>query len=131
MYATNQEILLDAIRNLVTALNTSSDAGNTSLGTIDTSLGTLNTSVNTSSSNLFERQSASSGFKQISGNQSHVSDAGTYFAVQFVTECTITTFACTNSDTINNVTYPAGLVIYGDIYAITGSADNVYILYKQ
>ena len=80
---------------------------------------------------LFNRQSASSGFKQVSGSAAQTAVSGTYFAVQFLTECTTTLFTAKNSVTINATTYAAGLVVYGDITAITCSADNVYILYKQ
>jgi len=80
---------------------------------------------------LFNRQSASSGFKQIKGIAPQSEVSGTYFAVQFVTECVPTLFTATNSVTETAVTYPAGLVVYGDITAITCAVDNVYILYKK
>tara|TARA_R110000851_G_scaffold117849_8_gene244891 strand:+ start:2563 stop:2820 length:258 start_codon:yes stop_codon:yes gene_type:complete len=80
---------------------------------------------------LFNRQSAKSGFKQVSGTSAETAVSGTYFAVQFITECTTTAFTAQNSVTVAAVTYPAGVVVYGNITAITCSADNIYILYKS
>lgn len=80
---------------------------------------------------LFNRQSASSGFKQVTGTAVQSEDPGTYFAVQFVTECTTSAFRFYNSETQDITTFPAGLVVYGDVASIICSANNVYILYKK
>lgn len=88
--------------------------------------------IRTKSGTTLDRQTANAGFVQIKGSTGHTADPGTYFAVQFVTECTMTAFVVTNSIVITDGVYPAGLVIYGDITAITcAAADNVYILYKK
>ena len=78
---------------------------------------------------LFNRQNATAGIDSFNDNTARTFDSGTYYAVQFVTECVITNLTMTNSTTLAT-TYPAGSVLYGDITAITGTTDDIYILYK-
>lgn len=58
---------------------------------------------------------------------------GSFYAVQFITQCRPATFTVANgTGTFGGVTYPAGTIIYGDITAITGGgAAEVFILYKK
>ena len=62
------------------------------------------------------------------GAQSVIS--GTYFAVHFVTDCTLTVFTATNSTAVT-VLHKAGSTVYGDILTITAGASETYMLYKN
>ncbi len=56
---------------------------------------------------------------------------GTFYAVQCLTACTFSAMTIAGlTGTITGKVIPAGTIIYGKITAITGSADNSYILYK-
>ena len=66
----------------------------------------------------------------INGNAAQSVSSGTYFAVQFLKECTPTTLTITNSTTVTGQAIPAGTIMYGDITAITGDASTLYVLYK-
>tara|TARA_R100000231_G_scaffold139553_2_gene121236 strand:+ start:1889 stop:2182 length:294 start_codon:yes stop_codon:yes gene_type:complete len=70
------------------------------------------------------------GVVMVTGTAAQSVDSGTYFAVQFVTDCTPTTLTISNSTTVTSVAHKAGTVIYGDITAITAGASETYILYK-
>jgi|14_taG_2_1085336.scaffolds.fasta_scaffold00097_17 hypothetical protein len=83
---------------------------------------------------LYNKQIAKGGFlttKEGASPAGVTASSGTYYAVQFVTDCTPSTFTAGNSTTVTGSIYPAGMVIYGDITAITCSEDEVYILYKN
>ena len=73
---------------------------------------------------------APQGFVMITGTAAQSVDSGTYFAVHFVTDCTLTTFTVTNSTTVT-VTHKAGSTVYGDITAITAGSSETYLLYKN
>tara|TARA_R100000654_G_scaffold25521_1_gene49023 strand:- start:108 stop:401 length:294 start_codon:yes stop_codon:yes gene_type:complete len=70
------------------------------------------------------------GVVMVTGTADTTAASGTYFAVQFVTDCTPTTLTISNSTTVTSVAHKAGTVIYGDITAITAGASETYILYK-
>jgi len=56
--------------------------------------------------------------------------AGTYYAIQFITDCTPTALTMQGSTgTFSGITYKAGTVIYGDVLTITAAAGESYILY--
>ena len=74
---------------------------------------------------------APNGCLMITGNAATTAGAGTYFAVQFVTNCTPTTLTITNSTTVTSVQHSKGTIIYGDITAITAGSGETYILYKN
>lgn len=74
---------------------------------------------------------ALNGFLQVTGTAATTADPGTYWAVQFITDCTLTTFTVTNSTTVAGVIYKAGTIVYGDITAITAGASETYNLYKN
>ena len=74
---------------------------------------------------------APNGCVMITGNAAQSVDKGTYFAVQFVTNCTPTTLTITNSTTVTSVQHSKGTIIYGDITAITAGSGETYILYKN
>jgi len=78
---------------------------------------------------LFNRQNATAGIDSYNDDTVRTFSAGTYYAVQFVTECVIQTLTMENSVTLAT-TYPAGSVLYGDITAITGTTGDIYILYR-
>jgi len=70
------------------------------------------------------------GCKIVTGTTVVSEAAGTYYAVQFITDCTPTTFTINEgSGTFSGVTYTAGTVVYGDITAITAASGESYILY--
>ena len=82
---------------------------------------------------LFNRQNATAGIKMIQEAATPVgeqSDSGTYYAVQFVTDCTPQTFLAANSSFVTGVQFPAGTVIYADITSIICLENNAYCLYK-
>ena len=57
---------------------------------------------------------------------------GSFYAVQFITDCTPTTFTVADgTGTYTGVTYTAGTVVYGDITAITVAAGETVIAYKK
>tara|TARA_R110002012_G_scaffold138562_1_gene295360 strand:- start:564 stop:851 length:288 start_codon:yes stop_codon:yes gene_type:complete len=70
------------------------------------------------------------GFLMVTGTGNTTATSGTYFAVHFVTDCTLTTFTVTNSTTVT-VTHKAGSTVYGDITAITAGSSETYMLYKN
>ena len=70
------------------------------------------------------------GCKIVTGTTATTAASGTYYAVQFITDCTPTTFTISGgTGTFSGVTYSAGGVVYGDITAITAAASETYILY--
>ena len=79
---------------------------------------------------LFNRQNASAGIKMVSGTAAQSEDSGTYYAVQFVTDCTPTAFTATNCTLVTGVQFPAGTVVYADVLTITCGTSEVYALYK-
>jgi len=73
-----------------------------------------------------------SGNKIVTGTTAISVSSGTYFAVQFITDCTPTAFTFHDGDgTYSSITYAAGTVIYGDVATITTGASETYILYKK
>lgn len=57
---------------------------------------------------------------------------GDFYAVQFITDCTPTTFTVGNgTGTFTSVTYKAGTVVYGDITAVRVGASETFIAYKK
>ena len=57
---------------------------------------------------------------------------GSFYAVQFITDCTPTTFTVADgTGTYTGVTYSAGTTVYGDITAITVAAGETFIAYKK
>ena len=73
---------------------------------------------------------APNGFVMITGTGAQSVASGTYFAVHFVTDCTLTAFTVTNSTTVT-VTHKAGSTMYGDILTITAGSSETYTLYKN
>ena len=73
---------------------------------------------------------APQGFVMITGTAAQSVASGTYFAVHFVTDCTLTAFTATNSTTVT-VTHKAGSTVYGDILTITAGSSETYMLYKN
>ena len=54
------------------------------------------------------------------------------YAIQFVTESTFTALSGNYEGTATSVTYPAGLVIYGQFSSVTlGAADDTIIAYSN
>ena len=82
-------------------------------------------------SGLVNKQTAANGIVMISGTAAQTPSSGTYYAVQFITDCTPTAFTAANSTLITGVVYPAGTIIYADITAITCGSNEVYALYKS
>ena len=78
---------------------------------------------------LVNKQTAANGILMIKGTAAQTPSAGTYYAVQFITDCTTTAFTATTSTLINTL-YPAGTVLYVDVLTITCGANEVYALYK-
>jgi hypothetical protein len=71
------------------------------------------------------------GCKVVTGTAAETATSGTYYAVQFITDCTPTAFTIENGDgTFSGILYTAGTVVYGDVTAITAGAGETYILYK-
>lgn len=60
-----------------------------------------------------------------SGTTTHT---GNYFALQCVTDVTLTTLTGNIEGTVTGITYPAGLIIYGEFTTIT-LASGTAILY--
>jgi hypothetical protein len=57
---------------------------------------------------------------------------GSFYAVQFITDCRPTTFTVVDgTGTYSGVTYTAGTVVFGDITAITVGASETVIAYKK
>ena len=77
---------------------------------------------------IFDRQNGN-GVLMVEGTAAQSVSSGTYYAVQFITDCTTTAFTATNSTLINTL-YPAGTVLYVDVLTITCGANEVYALYK-
>ena len=73
---------------------------------------------------------APNGFVMITGTGAQSVAAGTYFAVHFVTDCTLTAFSATNSTAVT-VKHVAGSTVYGDILTITAGSGETYMLYKN
>jgi hypothetical protein len=73
---------------------------------------------------------APNGFVMITGTGAQTVSSGTYFAVHFVTDCTLTAFSATNSTAVT-VTHKAGSTVYGDILTITAGSGETYMLYKN
>jgi|14BtaG_2_1085337.scaffolds.fasta_scaffold06496_2 hypothetical protein len=72
------------------------------------------------------------GNKIVTGTTAVTVDSGTYFAVQFITDCTPTVLTMQNGvGTFSGIEYAQGTIIYGDITAITAGASETYILYKK
>ena len=88
----------------------------------DALINNINTSVN--------KAFAPNGFVMITGTGAQTPAAGTYFAVHFVTDCTLTAFSATNSTAVT-VTHKAGSTVYGDILTITAGSGETYMLYKN
>jgi len=88
----------------------------------DALINNINTSVN--------KGFAPNGFVMITGTGAQSVDSGTYFAVHFVTDCTLTVFTATNSTAVT-VTHKAGSTMYGDILTITAGSSETYTLYKN
>jgi hypothetical protein len=78
---------------------------------------------------IFDRQNGN-GVLMIKGTAAQSAVSGTYYAIQFVTDCTPTAFTATDSTLILSVVYPAGTVLYLDILTITCGSNEVYTLYK-
>ena len=54
------------------------------------------------------------------------------YAIQFVTESTFTALVGNYTGTATGVTYPSGLVIYGQFSSVTlGAADDTIIAYSN
>jgi hypothetical protein len=67
--------------------------------------------------------------KIITGTTATAIDA---YAIQFVTECTLTALSGNIKGTVTSVTYPAGLIIYGQFSSITlGAADDTVVVYQN
>jgi hypothetical protein len=80
---------------------------------------------------LHNRVLGVSGSKIVTATNEAVTSE-TYYAVQFVTECTPTVFTVNNgTGTYSGIKYPAGFVFYGDIRSITPAAGETVILYKH
>lgn len=57
---------------------------------------------------------------------------GSFYAVQFITDCTPTTFTVADgTGTYTGVTYKAGTIVYGDITAVTVGSGETFIAYKK
>lgn len=80
---------------------------------------------------LVNKQTAAKGIVMINGTAAQTPNSGTYYAVQFITDCTPTALTAANSTLITGVVYPAGTIIYADITAITCGSSEVYALYKS
>ena len=82
---------------------------------------------------LFNRQNAYNGIKMVKEAATPVgeqADSGTYYAIQFVTDCTPQTFTATNCTFVTGVQFPAGTVVYADVTSIICLENNAYCLYK-
>tara|TARA_R100001244_G_scaffold132307_1_gene108023 strand:- start:3098 stop:3376 length:279 start_codon:yes stop_codon:yes gene_type:complete len=86
--------------------------------------------LHTLTQRLFDRQNATNGVvTEVGDTTAQTYTAGTYYAIQFITDCVITGLTAENS-TVADATYPAGFVLYIDITSITAVAGNLYVLYK-
>tara|TARA_R110000765_G_scaffold110200_1_gene201585 strand:- start:3118 stop:3408 length:291 start_codon:yes stop_codon:yes gene_type:complete len=74
---------------------------------------------------------APNGLVMITGTAAQAVTIGTYFAIQFVTDCTPTVFTAHNSTIVTSVVHKAGTVIYANILRFTAGASETYILYKK
>ncbi len=64
----------------------------------------------------------------ITGSQT----AGSFYAVQFITDCTPVAFTVADgTGTYEGVTYSAGTVVYGDITLLRLAGGETAILYKK
>lgn len=80
----------------------------------------------------FNKSFSIHGSKIVTGTTAITASSGTYFAVQFITDCTPTAFTLANGEgTYSGIQYGEGTVIYGDITAITAGASETYILFKK
>jgi hypothetical protein len=57
------------------------------------------------------------------------SGSGTFYALQFVTSGTLTTYAGNITGTITGVTFPAGFVLYGNTTSFTTGAGTSVVAY--
>ena len=72
------------------------------------------------------------GNKIVTGTTVVTATSGTYFAIQFITDCTPTAFTMSDGEgTYTGITYVAGTTLFGDVTAITAGASETYILYKK
>ena len=72
------------------------------------------------------------GNKMVTGTTAVTASAGTYYAIQFVTDCTPTTFTVAKGEgTYSGLTYKAGTTYMFDVTAITVAAGESYVLYKS
>jgi len=70
------------------------------------------------------------GSKIVTGTTAISVSTGTFYAIQFITDCTPTALTMQGSTgTFNGILYKAGTVIYGDVLTITAAAGESYILY--
>ena len=61
-----------------------------------------------------------------------VATTGSFYAAQFITDCTPTVFTLADgSGTYSAIAYKAGTIVYGDITAITPAAGETVILYLR
>ena len=57
---------------------------------------------------------------------------GSFYAVQFITNCTPASFVVADgTGTYEGITYAAGTVVYGDITSIRLTGSETAILYKK
>ncbi len=72
------------------------------------------------------------GNKIVTGTTVVTATPGTYFAIQFITDCTPTAFTISDGEgTYTGITYAAGTTLFGNVTAITAGASETYILYKK
>jgi hypothetical protein len=57
------------------------------------------------------------------------SGSGTWYALQFVTSGTLTTYAGNITGTVTGVTFPAGFVLYGNTTSFTTGAGTSVVAY--
>ena len=70
------------------------------------------------------------GSQIVTGTTAISVSAGTYYCVQFITDCTPTAFTMEGSTgTFSGITYKAGTIVYGDVLTITATSGESYILY--
>ena len=73
----------------------------------------------------------SMGCKIVSNGAAQSVTDETYYAVQFITDCTPTAFTIDGGEgTFSGIAYSAGTVVYGDVRAITCGSGEAFILYK-
>ena len=131
-YNSTSDKLLDEIRNNTESITVSVDAEGLEINT--DALETINTGIKTSVETTGTNdllKFGNSGCVMIAGSAAQTSiTAGTYYAVQFIKATTTSAFTMANSTTVAATAFPAGTIVYGDITAITGDTDGLYILYK-